>query len=299
MIISEEEKNVSVIPVIKNEVDDPQNLSVSSVAPLPEAADEITETEEEKEETVASETEKKEETSEETLQENIEQPKNRESDAVQRRFNELTKLRREAERGLEYERKKRIELEEELSKVKRTMPQGSSEGKPKIDDFEDDADYYEALTEWKIEAKLKAKDEEMSRATKQANEKAGIDRIYQELNGKIEKGSAKYADFNELVLNENLKFSDAMVESILMSDTAEDILYYLGKHPEESAVIAKFPPLKVAHELGKIEARLNVPRKKLTRTPDPISPVNAIGVTDKDPANMTPREYRAWREKDK
>jgi len=121
----------------------------------------------------------------------------------------------------------------------------------------------------------------------------------------MEKGREKYADFNELVLHEDLKISPVMVEAILLTDNdkveAEDILYYLGKHPEESARIAKLSPLKAAGEIGKIEAKLSAPPppKKITQAPEPITPVKTTGATELDPSKMSPKEYRAWRESNK
>ena len=71
--------------------------------------------------------------------------------------------------------------------------------------------------------------------------------------------------------------------------------------------------LKAAKEIGKIEARLvegekkpeekkaepSAPAKKLTQTPEPIEPVRSTGATEKDPSQMSPKEYRAWRERNK
>jgi hypothetical protein len=239
-------------------------------------------------------------TSEETLPK-VEE-KLREKDPVQRRIDEITRKRRDAERERDYERMKRLELEEELKKAKGVTPVGE---KPKLEKFETEADYLEALADWKIEQKLSAEREKASKETASVDEKKAIDETYQELDEKMEKGRVKYADFNEIVLDEDLKISDAMVEAIILCDTAEDVLYYLGKHPEEAADLAKLSSLKIAHELGKIEAKLSAPppppkpKPKITAAPEPITPVKTTGVMEKDPSQMTPREYRAWREKSK
>ena len=305
--LTEEKKveDIAIVPTIVNTVDDPNNLSVSSISPLPEKADEVVKTEEEERETpVIPKTEKKEEIkeppkeklSEEPLPEKKIEPK--EKDSVQKRIDEITKKRREAERESAFKDTKIAKLEEELKTAKSAIPQAD---KPKLENFETEADYLEALTDWKVEQKFKVEGEKVSKETATVDEKKAIDETYQELDDKMEKGRTKYTDFNELVLDEDLKISESMVEAILLSDTAEDVLYYLGKHPEEAADIAKLPPLKVAHELGKIEARLNAPppRKKTTNAPEPITPVKTTGVTEKDPSDMTPKEYRAWRERNK
>ena len=298
-------EDVAIIPIIVNTVDDPNNLSVSSISPLPEKADEVVKTEKEKEETpVISTTEKKEEVKEpikeepskETLPDKKVEPKER--DPVQRRIDEITKKRREAERERDFERTKRIELESELKKAKSVIPQAD---KPKVENFETELAYLEALSDWKVEQKFKVESEKALKETASVDEKTAIDETYQELDDKMEKGRKKYADFNELVLDEDLKISESMVEAILLSDTAEDVLYYLGKHPEEAADIAKLSPLKIAHEFGKIEAKLSAPppKKKTTTAPEPIIPVKTTGVIEQDPSNMNPREYRAWRERNK
>jgi len=302
-------EDVAIIPVIRNEVDDPNNLSVTSISPLPESTDEVAKTEQEERETpVIPKTEKKEEKkeapeekpSEEPLPKKVEE-KPKEKDPVQRRIDEITRKRRDAERERDYERTKRMELEEELKKAKSVTPLGE---KPKLENFETEADYLEALADWKVEQKFKVESEKVSKETESAEEKKAIDETYQELDEKMGKGRTKYADFNELVLDKELKISEAMVEAILFSDTAEDVLYYLGKHPEEAADIAGLSPLKVAHELGKIEAKINAPpptppTKKTTKAPEPITPVKTTGVTERDPNDMTPQEYREWREKQK
>jgi len=304
IVTPEEVEVVSIVQRVVNEVDDPSEFSKTTITVLPESVDKVAKTDKEEEETtVISKTEKKEEeptkeeTSEETLPLKV-KDKPKEKDAVQKRIDELTKKRREAERERDWERTKRLELETELKAAKSVIPQT---GKPKQEDFETDLDYLEAVSDWKIEQKFKAESEKVSKEMATVDEKAVIDEIYRELDKNMEKGRKKYPDFIELVLNKDVKISEAMIETLLFSDTAEDVLYYLGKHPDESVDIAELPPLKAAHELGKIVARLNAPppRKKITNAPEPITPVKTTGITEQDPSNMTPREYRAWREKQK
>lgn len=66
-----------------------------------------------------------------------------------------------------------------------------------------------------------------------------------------------------------------MSEVIKASEVGPQVAYHLGKNVAESRRIANLPPLQQAKELGKIEATLtaNPPVKKVSSTPDPISPV--------------------------
>ena len=306
----QEVKNISVVPTVRNDVDDPTALSVSSVNPLPEKADAVAKTEKEiiEEEAVASqrgiETDEEKAAREAKEAEAAEPPPEKKEaspdpatppkDPVQKRIDELTKKRRDAERLADNEKTKRLELEQELEKLRNAQGQ---DGKPRPEDFDTEAEFVEALTDWKLDQKAQKSTKEAT----EGKEKEEIEKTSEALDAKMERGRKKHADFDTLVLADNLKISPVMVDTILFSDAAEDVLYYLGQHPDESAKIAAMPPLRVAHELGKIEARLNAPppRKKTTQAPDPIYPVQTSAVGDKDPANMTPKEYRAWREREK
>jgi hypothetical protein len=289
-------KDISVIPVVVNTVDTGE-LSVSSVAPLPETVDSVGKDKDEVQEAEEGKEEEKEEQAKKEEEEPPLPPK-KEKTPEQHRADVLTKARRDAERERDAEKAKRIALEEELKTVKQAIP---AKDKPKLDDFEGEAEFMEALAGWKVDQRLRDHEEQTTKETRETTEKKAIDEEYEALDSKMEKGRDKYPDFNELVLNENLKLSESMVEAVLFSDVAEDILYYLGKHPDESAKIAKLPAMKAANELGKIEAKLTAPppKKKTTQAPDPIIPVATTGMIDKDPGQMTPREYREWREKRK
>ena len=48
-----------------------------------------------------------------------------------------------------------------------------------------------------------------------------------------------------------------------------------------------------------MEKKTPPPVKKVTKTPEPITPVRTTGAVDKDPAQMSMKEYRAWRERNK
>jgi hypothetical protein len=231
-------------------------------------------------------------------------------DPVEKRIGKLTKKWRTTERERDFERAKRLEAETELAKLKSQIP---SADKPKRDDFEDEAEFLEALTDWKVESKLKTHSEVVTKKIGEDAEKQAATEIEQELEEISEKGQDKYEDYSTVVFDKDLVLTQGMVETALLTDIAEDILYYLGKNPDISAAIGEMSALKAAKEIGKIEARLvaekkkpdekkadpPAPAKKLTQTPEPIDPVRSTGAIDKDPSQMSAKEYRAWREKSK
>lgn len=334
-------KDTSYVPVIKNEADDPNELSVSSISPLPEGADEVSSVSEKPEDATGKDdvsanqegsdaskntdsfvydgvkTSTQDDVSAAKTDEpaakddaNAQDPKGK--DGVQKRIDEITKKRREeerarlkAERERDDERAARIKLEEEVRSLKKSAP---APDKPKPSDFETDADYIEALTDWKVSQALKTKEDELDAAKPATNtdREKSIDDAYSTLDEKMERGREKYTNFNELVFHEDLKISETMVQAIVIADApdknvhAEDVIYYLANHRDESERIAKLPPLKAAYEIGKIEAKLAAPKpNRIPKAPDPIIPVKNTGVTEKNPENMSPKEYREWREKNK
>ena len=329
----EEIKKADMNPgMIINGVDNPNLLSVDSTTPVVTDADVIKKEEETKPEVKVAEKEpekksgdKKEEekkveekakdeppkaSAENTDKDKKEVKEDDLKDPVEKRIGKLTKKWRTTERERDFERAKRLEAEAELAKLKSQIP---SADKPKREDFEDDEEFLEALTDWKVESKLKTHSEVVTKKIGEDAEKQAATEIEQELEEISEKGQDKYEDYSTVVFDKDLVLTQGMVETALLTDIAEDILYYLGKNPDISAAIGEMPALKAAKEIGKIEARLvaekkkpdekkadpPAPAKKLTQTPEPIDPVRSTGAIDKDPSQMSAKEYRAWREKSK
>ncbi len=317
--------------VVVNGIDSPNLMSVDSTAPIDDSADSLPPDEEtEKREAIGKpKTEKKEEKKEETppVEKKPEEKKKEEPpqrkvedeetpDAVQKRINKLTKNWRTAERERDFERAKRQELEEELKKLKSTVP---AKDRPKREDFEDDDAYIEALVDWKAEQKIKSSKETDVKSEKEAEEKTAIAETLETIDEVMEQGRKKYDDFNELVLSEDLVLTQQMTEVILQSDNPSEVFYYLGKNPDIALELSKKSVLKIAKEVGKIEVALTkapeekkekkeekkeeekkeTPPKKKSETPAPIEPPEAGSVSEKDPSQMTPKEYRAWRERNK
>lgn len=303
---AEKTEKKSFTPVVYNEVDDPNNLSSTTVSALPETVDkemaeaiakDDTATSEpkkavrEEEEKATSEPVKKEKKSEESLEEPTEKPA-----WYQKRFNEMTRKRREAESALEAERNKRLAIEQELEKVKN---KATVEGKPKQEDYTTEEEYLDALTDWKIDNKLKTTKEKVEKETKEHEQS----RIFREnieiLSNKLAEVDKKYPGTEEILTGDDFQISEAMVDAIMLSDNDIDLFNYLAKNPDISVELASMHPIKAAKEIGKIEAKLNMPppKPRQTSAPEPITPIKTGGSIERDPSNMSFKEYKAWREK--
>ena len=331
----EEVKKTDMIPgMIINGVDNANLMSVDSTTPITTDADIVKDDEKKAEvakelEKVAEgkEVEKKEEVKKaegelpkppaESTEHDKDKSKEKEvddlKDPVEKRIGKLTKKWRTTERERDFEKAKRLEAESELAKLKAQIP---ATDKPKREDFEDDDMFFEALTDWKIDTRMRSQHEVVAKKTDEEAEKQAAEEIEHELEEISERGRDSHEDYNTVVFDKDLVLTQGMVETIIHSDIAEEILYYLGKNPDISAAIGGMTALKAAKEIGRIEARLvegekkeekleekkfdsPVPAKKLTQTPEPIEPVRSTGTTEKDPSQMTPKEYRAWRERNK
>lgn len=238
-------------------------------------------------------------------------PEPHDSAAIQERINKLTKKFRTAERERDFERAEKLELKKEIEALKAKLP---VVGKPQKANFETEEEYIEALTDWKIENKLNASQAKVVEEVKTKDEKEAVFAVYETLDTVMENGRKKYSNFDNLAFAEDLVLKPEVVQIALDTEIPEDVLYYLVSNPDESERISALGEVKAAKEIGKIEVMLlgkekmvgdaeskkPIPSvKKQSNAPAPITPIVTTGSVDKDPANMSPKEYRAWREKRK
>lgn len=207
---------------------------------------------------------------------------------VQKRIN---KLERKMER-------QRIEAETR-AKVTQELQQKPevAQGKPDVGNFNDYADYLEALADWKAEQKYESLRQADAQKVFKEKEQSEASRVSERQTELIEEGERKYDDFEDVVKSDRHNYSRAAFLAILESDNKADIVYHLAKHPEEADKIAALPAFAQAKEIGKLEDRLLAkPPTKTSSAPEPIKPIGAKGTTiAKDPKDMTDKEFADWR----
>lgn len=182
-----------------------------------------------------------------------------------------------------------------------------NEGKPDPEHFETHAEYVEALTDWKLEQREKAKSLEAEKA-KVLTEQEKLTQSYIERLNTFKKTAEDYEDVVSEV--DDIPLSQAIQTSIIESEVGPQITYELAKNRKELERIASLNPLAAAREIGKIEAKLLLQSseekkpetKKTTKAPQPIAPVSAKGqsvtksIFDK---NLSQAEYEALRREQK
>lgn len=95
-----------------------------------------------------------------------------------------------------------------------------------------------------------------------------------------------------------LPLTKPIVEALIESDQAPQLMAYMAAHPDDVARIAGMSPARQAAELGKLEATLaNKPPVKPSKAPDPIKPIGSgkTPIADLDSADMD--AYLALRKK--
>lgn len=202
--------------------------------------------------------------------------------------------KRLAKESRKIERYSRAEAELKLLKeqMQPKQPEAVSQGEPKPEQFKDYESYLDALTDWKLERKLKDREER----TAQERQRQSQAEHEAKLKDNIVKVSDKYEDFEDVVTNPSLPITLAMRDAIGESEVGGDIAYYLGVNITEAERIAGLTPIGQIKAIMALEAKLKTPEVKVkTDAPPPIEPNKASAKVTKDPGKMTDEEYLKWR----
>lgn len=194
-----------------------------------------------------------------------------------KRIDKLTKRLSDKEREADYWRTEALKAKpkEEPAKIAKEEPTG----KPKSDEFETHDEYVEALADWKVEQKLKARDAK-DKETQVKTEYQSRVELHQK---RVEEFSSKHDDFQDLMEEvDDIPMSIAVQEGILRSENGPALMYELAKNRETYERICRLPAIEAAIELGKFEARFikteekSEPKEiKQTKAPPPIKPVGS------------------------
>jgi hypothetical protein len=204
---------------------------------------------------------------------------------VQKRIDELTKARREAERRAEEAERKLAETQGSRPAKENAPAAPIVEGKPKLEDFNTLEEFQEALTDWKIDQRETARE---SKAREEVGKAAWSERetTFKEA----------HADYDEVLEKIAIPAKAPALQAIqaAVAKGGPELLYHLGQNPEDVARIAGLAPLDAVLELGQImagfggkKATPEKPQPKLSSAPKPPARVGgaapaakAIGDSD-------------------
>ena len=172
------------------------------------------------------------------------------------------KQRREIREG----HKREAELKEQLR-------QAQAPSEPVADNYESQDEYIDARIKYGLS---QGKTEEAYNP---------VDKIAHDLKSA---GNQKYKDFDTVAFA-----SEDMLKVLDDFDAPEDIAYYLGQNPTEVEKFKDLSNIGMAREFGKIEAKLNQPKPRTSKAPEPIKPLETGETIEVDEDNETVAQYAA------
>lgn len=181
-------------------------------------------------------------------------------------------------------------------------PVEAPKDKPKWDDFDDADAYYEALTDWKVDQKLREKEQ----ASKVQEVKAQARTLQETYLDNVASFKKEAPDFEKVVKDFVAEYDDVitdhMQEAILQ--VGPKLTYYLAKNPDEAVRLSELGVIALNREIGKLEAKLDNPKVvKTTKAPNPINPIGGSSRAGKfDPygaKSWSQKEYEEWRAQQK
>lgn len=223
------------------------------------------------------------------------------------RWSDLNRAHREALEAQAEARRYREQLEQlqrgDKPEAAQTGRQDSAAPtRPTLEDFDFDQErYLEALADWRIEERERAK----SQAEKTKAEQQTVQERIATLQSKEAEFAKAHPDYEGVAKSPHVPITEAMANVMLENpDTAPAIAYYLGQNLDEAREIAQMAPLAQARALGLIEAKVSMPAKAppppkpVPKTPT-VPPTLQPGASGaKDWSQMSTEEHvRAYRER--
>jgi hypothetical protein len=219
-------------------------------------------------------------------------------DPVQKRINEITRARREAEARAASLEKLVLNLahgqQQGAQASSQAAPEQQEEQPPKESDFQDYAAYQRAHMLFEARQAARAEfhaERERAQAGSQQAEQSRQQQESQQRAGKmIESGRAAFDDFDDVVMGPAVRITPVMADAMAMdAKIGSSVAYYLGKAPEESVRIAALPPVQQIMEIGRLAEKISASanKNKITKAPPPAKPVSGRSRTVADESKLS------------
>lgn len=250
--------------------------------------------------TEVSETTAESETEEKPQDDKPNDPDEHEPKGVQKRINKLVKEKSEYQREAEYWKQIAQGAQEPKQQ---SEPVSTSEDKPNPDEFETQADYVEAITEWKVEQKLKQQEAQRQQTTAKTEFESKVQAFRERAN----EFAKTTPDYNDVIAGvDDIPMSPSVQTALLDAENGAQVIYELAKDPERFEKINQMSLIQAAKEIGKVEAEIafksTKPKQenKTTQAPNPINPVGgASAAVVKKESEMSDSEWYEWQRQQK
>jgi hypothetical protein len=234
----------------------------------------------------------------------------------QKRIDRLIREKEQEREARERVEARLKELEAKSGKAEE-KPAPKNDGRPNQDDFKTYEEYMEAITDWKVDQKLKAQAEQAELEAEQET----VSEILESYKERVTAAKAKYEDFDDVV-NESVKSpwpeknatkmemaaAEAFRTAVFEDENAGEISYYYGKHPDEFLKLGGLTPAQVVKAVARLSDKLGPveteekeeteeveekPAKIVSKSAPPIKPVS--GGNTKSSVSLDQMDMAAYR----
>lgn len=222
-----------------------------------------------------------------------------ETNRLNERFAELTRLRRDAERDRDHWRDQAIRYQSQ--KPAEPPPPPLADKVKTLADFNFDEGQHQAYI---AQTAAKAATEAAKRELRAEQEAQRKQRELSEYVSRVKDFAKDKPDFNEVA--NYAPINDQIAEMVVRSEQGPEIAYHLGKNPDIATSLSALPPQVAAYELGVLAARLKFERETaskakvlLSQAPPPPPKIagSEAGNVEQDPTKMTQAQFNKWRAK--
>lgn len=217
-------------------------------------------------------------------------------DPVQKRIDELTRRRYDAERAADQVRADRDEWRDRAMRAEKppAVEESPAVGKT-LADFAYDETKYQAHLFQEAEKRAVKAAEGVLTQKQTADHRASAIMAHRAREAEFAKTVPDYFEVAHYA-----PITASVAELVMDSDNSAALAFYLGKNPQIATKISQLSPLQQAREIGRIEAtKLDVPKPpQVSGAPPPapkIAPSNSQ--VDKDPKDWTDADFEKWRKK--
>lgn len=210
-------------------------------------------------------------------------PSTPEISETQKRINQLTREKYEAQRRAQETEQRLQQLEAQAQQA----PAAVADDAPTLEKFDYDEEKYQAaLVQHQVAKQMQQLQQQQQQQVQLAEQQKQV----QSYNDRVNAFAADKPDFTDSVANMPLQNS-AAIEGIMALENGPAVAYHLSKNLDVVDNLNRMSPVQAAIEIGKIEAKLSAtPAPKTTKAPDPIEPVASGGTVSKSVAEMSVAE---------
>ena len=213
-----------------------------------------------------------------------EQKEQHKQDAIQKRFNKLTRQKHD---GIAEADARAEKLRQENEQLRADAQAPINTGEPKLEDFDHDAALHQsAMIDYRVDQKFNAFQQDQLKNEADNRQKV----VNESYSKKAAEFMLKTPDFDEVVFNLPISFEAG--EVLKQLENGPEVGYHLGKHLDQADSMAGMNVTQMTMYLTRLSDTVSatVPTNKITAAPDPIETLNSGGGVQevrKGPANAT------------